>query len=78
MTGNTDMHLLVTDTLRERSGRGSENQSVSGVTICLMQRDTSPSDRVDQAVDCGLRNVVALLFNGCAKFLEMGGNWTTM
>uniref|UniRef100_A0A673XP68 Dishevelled segment polarity protein 2 n=1 Tax=Salmo trutta TaxID=8032 RepID=A0A673XP68_SALTR len=33
-------------------GRGSENQSVSGVTtICLIQHDTSPSHRVDQAVD---------------------------
>ena len=28
------------------------------ITICLMQRDTSPSHRVDQAVDCGLWNVV--------------------
>ena len=67
MTGNTDMHLLVTDTLDK------ENQSVSGVTsICLMHRDTSPSHRVDQAVDCGLWNVVPLLFNGCVKLLEMG------
>ena len=32
-----------------------------------MQSDTSPSHRVDQAVDCGLWNVVPLLFNGCAK-----------
>uniref|UniRef100_A0A673WFU8 Tripartite motif containing 37 n=1 Tax=Salmo trutta TaxID=8032 RepID=A0A673WFU8_SALTR len=41
MTGNTDIHLLVTDTLKNRSGCGSENQSVSGVTtICLMQHDT--------------------------------------
>ena len=39
----------------EKQGRGSENQSVSGVTtICLKQRDTSPSHRVDQAVDCGM------------------------
>ena len=38
MTGNTDMHLLVTDTFEKN-------------TICLMQRDTSPSQRVDQAVD---------------------------
>ncbi len=37
---------------------GSENQSVSGVTtICLTQCNTSPSHRVDQVVDCGLRNV---------------------
>jgi hypothetical protein len=26
MTGNTDMHLLVTDTFKKREGRGSENQ----------------------------------------------------
>ena len=32
---------------------GSENQSVSGfTTICLMQRDTSPSHRVDKAMEC--------------------------
>ena len=39
-----------------------QNQSVSGVTtICLMQCDTSPLHRVDQAVvDCGLWNVVLL------------------
>ena len=71
MTGNTDMHLLVTDTL--------EKQSLSGVTtICLMQHDTSPSHRVDQAVDCGLWNVVELPFNGCAKLLDIGGNWNTL
>jgi hypothetical protein len=34
---------------KKRLGRGSEDQSVSGVTtICLMQH------RVDQAIDCGL------------------------
>ena len=44
---------------KKRYGRGSENQSLSGVTtICLMQCDTSPLHRVDQAVDCGLRDVV--------------------
>ena len=37
MTGNTDMHLLVTDTLKERWRRGTENQTACGVTtICLM------------------------------------------
>ncbi len=41
----------------------SENQSVSGVTtVCLTQCNTSPSHRVDQVVDCGLWNVVPLLF----------------
>ena len=57
------------------SGGGSENQSVSGVTtICL----TSPSHRVDQVVDCGLWNVGPLLFNGCAKLLDIGRNWNTL
>jgi hypothetical protein len=66
MIGNTDMHL-VTDTLKK------ESLSVSGVTtICLMQCYTSPSQRVDQAVDYGLWNVVPL-FNGCAKLLDMAG-----
>jgi hypothetical protein len=70
------MHLLVTDTLK---GHGSENQSVSGeTTICLIQRDTSPSHRVDQAVDCGLWNVAPLLFNCCAKLPDIGGNWNTL
>ena len=36
-----------------------------------MQRDTSPSHRVDPAVDCGLWKV-ASLFNGCAKLLDIG------
>ena len=77
MTGNIDMHLLDTDTLKK--GAGSENQSVSGVTtICLMQHDTSPSHRVDQAADCGLWNVVSLLFNGCAKLLDIVQNWNTL
>ncbi len=54
-------------------GLGSENPSVSGVTtICLMQCNTSPSHRVDQVVDCGLWNVGPLLFNGCAKLLDIG------
>ena len=40
-----------------------------------MQRDTCPSHKVDQAVDCGLWNVVPLLFNGCA---EVYGYWREM
>ena len=65
--------------LKNRYGLGSQNQSVSGVTtICLTQRGTSPSHRVDQAVDCDLWNVVPLLFNGCAKLLDIGRNWNTL
>ncbi len=53
----------------------SENQSVSGVTtICLTQYNTSPLQRVDQVVDCGLWNVGPLLFNGSAKLLDIGRN----
>uniref|UniRef100_A0AAZ3NWV6 Deacetylase sirtuin-type domain-containing protein n=1 Tax=Oncorhynchus tshawytscha TaxID=74940 RepID=A0AAZ3NWV6_ONCTS len=39
-----------------------------------MHSDTSPSPRVD----CSLWNVVPLLFNGCAKLLDIGGNWNTL
>ncbi len=54
---------------------GSENQSVSGVTtICLTQCSTSPSHRVDQVVDCGLWDVGPLLFNSCAKLLDIVRN----
>ncbi len=57
----------------------SENQSVSGMTtICLMQCNTSPSHRVDQVVDCGLWDVGPLLFNGCAKLLDIGRNWNML
>ncbi len=39
---------------------------------------TSPSHRVDQVVECGLWSVGPLLFNGCAKLLDIGRNWNTM
>jgi len=29
-------------------------------TICLMQWHTSPSDRVDQVVDCGLEHTISV------------------
>ncbi len=52
------------------------------ILICwfalLMQCNTSPSHRVDQVVDCGLWNVGPLIFNGCAKFLDIGRNWNTL
>ena len=77
MIGNTDMHLLVTDTLKKGLGAWiKKKQSVSGVTtICLMQRDTSPLHNVDQAVDCGLWNVVPLLLKGCTMLLNISENW---
>ena len=79
MTGNTDLQPLVTDAER-RQERRSENQSVSGVTtICLMQHNTSllciELNRLD---NCGLWNVVSLLFNGCAKLLDIGGTWNML
>ncbi len=58
---------------------GSENQSVSGVTIiCVTQCNTSPSHGVDQVVDCGLCNVGPLLFSVCVKLLDIGRNWKTL
>ncbi len=45
--------------------------------ICLTQCNTSLHS-VDQVVDCGLWNVGPLLFNGCAKFLDIGRNWNTL
>ncbi len=60
-------------------GGGFENQSVSGVTTnCLTQWNTSPSHRVVKVVDCGLWNVGPLLFNGCAKLLDIGRYWNTL
>ncbi len=54
---------------------GSEKQSVSGVTtVCLTQCNTFPLHRVDQVVDRGLWNVGPLLFNGCAKLLDIARN----
>ena len=44
--------------------------------IGFMQRDTSPSHIVDQAVDCGLWNVVPL--NDCAKLMDNVGNWNLL
>uniref|UniRef100_A0A8C7LBU1 G-protein coupled receptors family 1 profile domain-containing protein n=1 Tax=Oncorhynchus kisutch TaxID=8019 RepID=A0A8C7LBU1_ONCKI len=76
MTGNTDMPLLVTDTQKERYWRGSEKQSVSGVT--RFSSCSSSSRRVYQAVDCGLWNLVPLLLNGCVKILDIGENWNML
>ncbi len=36
------------------------------------------SHRVDQVFDWGLWNVGPVLFNGCAKFLDIGRNWNTL
>jgi hypothetical protein len=71
MTGNTDMHLFITNTLTKKVEAWIRNHSVSGVTtICLLQWNTYSSHRDDQAVDCGLWNVVSLLFK-----CEVAGYW---
>ncbi len=57
---------------------GGPGGSVSVTTICLTQCNTSPSHRVNQVVDCSLLNVDPLLFNGCAKLLDIGRNWNTL
>jgi hypothetical protein len=45
-------HMQTHITFAFSSRYGAENQSVSGgTTICLMQCNTSPSHRIDQAVD---------------------------
>ncbi len=53
---------------------GSQMAVSSVTTISLMQCDTSLLHRVD----CGLWNVGLLLFNGCAKLLDIGSNWNTL
>jgi hypothetical protein len=78
MTGNTDMHLLVTDTFKNGRGVDQKNSQYLVWPPFASCSATSPSHRVDQAVDCGLRNVVPLLFKGCAKLLDIGGNWNTV
>ncbi len=56
---------------------GSENQSVSGVTtICFMQCNTSPSNRVDQVVDCALWKVGPLLLMAVQSCWILAGTGT--
>ena len=54
----------------DRVGRGMDQKT----TICLMHL---LHIRVDQAGDYGLWNVVPLLFNGCAKMLDIGTHCRT-
>ena len=76
MTGNTDTHLLVTDTLKVEAWIRTP---VSIWCDYNLPHAAQPiSFRVDQAVDCGLWNVVPLLFNSCAKLLDIGENWDTI
>ncbi len=59
-------------------GGGSENQSVSGLTTIYLMQCNISSHRVDQVVDCSLWDVGPLLFNSCAKLLDIGRNWNTL
>ena len=77
MTGNTDMHLLVTDTWKKSRGMDQKTSQYL-VWAPFTSSKTSPSHRVDQAVDCGLWNIVPLLFNCCARLLDIGGNCNTL
>ena len=72
MTGNADMNLLVTDTLKKVGVWIRKSVSV------WCDQHLPHANRVDQAVDCDLWIVVPLLFNGCAKLLDIGGNWNTV
>lgn len=40
-------------------------------TICLLQCNTSPLQRVDQVIDCGLWNVGPLVLNGYGKLMDI-------
>ncbi len=48
------------------------------VTIWCDNHLPCPSNRVDQVVYGGLWNVGPILFNGCAKLLDIGRNWNTL
>ena len=65
MTGNTDVHASVGHRYLKK-GRGVDHHLPHAVRHLLRI--------VDQAVDCGLWNVVPLLFNGCTKLLDIGRN----
>ena len=73
----SDMHLLVTDIyiyIFKVETWIRKPVSIWWPPCCT----TSPSPRVDQAFDCGVWHVVPLPFNGCAKLLDIGGNWNTL
>ncbi len=57
---------------------GGVRGGLKPVSIWCDHHLPSPSHRVDQVVDCDLWNVGPLLFNGCAKFLDIGRNWNTL
>jgi hypothetical protein len=72
MTGNTDMHLLVTDTFKKRVGGVDQKTSPYLVltTICIMQ--SKHLFRIELIrlliVACGM---LSHSFNGCVKLLDI-------
>jgi hypothetical protein len=78
MTANTDMHLLVTGTLK--MGRVVDQKTSQYLVWPPFASWTTHllRIRVDQAVDCGMWNVVPLLFNDSVNSLDIGGNWNTL
>jgi hypothetical protein len=79
MTGNTDMYLLVTDSFLIKVEAWIRKPVSIWCDHHLPHAERHiPLHRVHPAVDCGLWNVVPLLFNGCAKLLDIGGNWNTL
>ena len=61
-----------------KKGRGVDQKTIGVTTICLTQRDTSPSHSVDQAVDCGLWNVIPLLSMAVWSCWILSGNWNKL
>ena len=69
------MHLFVIDTLQKKVWAWIRNPVSSRYDHHFPH---AVLIRVDQAVDCGLCNVVPRLYNGCAKLLDIGRNWNTL
>ena len=79
MTGNTDMHLLVTDTLKiVRGVDQNTNQYLvwPSFASCIATRFLRIELIRLLIVACGMLS--PLLFNSCAKLLDIGGNWNKL
>jgi hypothetical protein len=72
LTGNTD--ASVTDTFKKRRGVDHKTSQYLVWPPFVSSTATSSSHRVDQAVDRGM----LYHFNGCVKWLDIGGNWNTL
>ena len=74
MTGNTDMHLLVP--LNKKVGAWNRKSVIIWCDHHLPH--AARHFLLIELIDSGLWNVVPLLFNGCAKLLDMGRNWNIL